>query len=49
MKGKPRNEIVAKLHEANIHDDTINKLLPVETEERAEVKGEEKKEPEKKE
>jgi len=30
MQGKERYAIVAKLHEAEIHDDVINKLLPVE-------------------
>jgi len=30
MAGQERKDIVAKLHEAEIHEDTINKLLPVE-------------------
>lgn len=31
MSGKDRFAIVAKLHEAEVHEDVINKLLPVET------------------
>ncbi|MFH1589593.1 MAG: 50S ribosomal protein L11 [archaeon] len=30
MAGKERSAIIAKLHEANIHEDVINKLLPAE-------------------
>jgi len=46
MEGKERSAIVAKLHEAEIHDDTINRLLPVETAEVAEAaEGEAKEAP----
>ena len=47
MQGKERSAIVAKLHEAEIHEDVINKLLPAEEKKEeggGEAPAEEKKE-----